>query len=61
MLWKKHFLKMQGLYLDIFIICHKLSSMLSLFNKLTLQKELQIFKTNNVFWQKNQIDFKTIK
>jgi len=26
-----------------------------------LQKELQIFKTNNVFWQKNQIDFKTIK
>ena len=40
--------------LDTLIICHKSCSMLSILNKLTLQKELQHFVTNNVFWTKSK-------
>ena len=45
-------LKMLGLYLDTLISGHKLCSVLSILNKLTLKKELQNFITNNVFWTK---------
>jgi len=43
---------MLGLYLYTLIIGHKYCNMLSILNKLPLQKELQKFVTNNVFWQK---------
>jgi len=43
---------MLGLYLYTLIIRHKSCSMLSILNKLKLQKELQNLVTNNVFWQK---------
>jgi len=45
-------LKMLGLYLYTLRIGHKSGSMLSILNKLTLQKELQTFVTNNVFFYK---------
>jgi len=44
---------MLGLYLYTLIIGHKSCNMLSIINKLTLQKELQKFVTyNRVFGQK---------
>jgi len=43
---------MLGLYLYTLTIGHKSCKMLSTLNKLTLQKELQYFVTNNVFWTK---------
>ena len=48
---------MLGLYLYTLIIGHKSCNMLStcLLNKLTLQKELQYFVTNNVFLDKSKI------
>ena len=46
------YLKMLGLYLHIFIISHKSSKMLSILNKLILQKNLQNIVTNNVFMDK---------
>jgi len=46
-------LKMLGLYLYTLIIGHKSCNMLSILNKLTLQKELQNFVTcHRVFGQK---------
>jgi len=42
-------LKMLGLYLDTLTIGHTSCNMISMLNKLTLQKELQTFVTNNVF------------
>ena len=45
-------LKMLGLYLHTLTIGHKSCTMLSILNKLTLQKELQTFVTNNVFLNK---------
>ena len=47
--FRLNLLKMLGLYLYTLIISHKSSNMLRLLNKLTLQKDLQIFVTNNVF------------
>ena len=41
---------MLGRYLDALTIGHKSCNMLSTLNKLTMQKELQSFVTNNVFW-----------
>ena len=43
---------MLGLYFDTTIIGYRFCSMLSLLNELKLQKELQKFMTNNVFWTK---------
>ena len=43
---------MLGLYLYTLIIGDKFCNMLSILNKLTLQKKLQNPVTNNVFWQK---------
>jgi len=43
---------MLGLYLYTLIIGHKSCNMLSILNKLTLQKELQNILTNNVFLDK---------
>ena len=49
----ENILKMLGLYLCTLRIGHKSGNTLSKLNKLTLQKELQHFVTNNVFfWQK---------
>ena len=49
------FLKMLGLYLYItLLIGHKFCNMLSILNKLTLQKELQNFVTKDVFWTKSK-------
>ena len=45
-------LKMLGLYLYTLIISHKSCKMLSILNKLTLQKDLQNIVTNNVFMDK---------
>jgi len=45
-------LKMLGLYLYTRIISHKSYNMLSILNKLTLQKELQTVVRNNVFLDK---------
>ena len=42
-------LKMLGLFLYTLIIGHKFCNMLSITNKLTLQKKLHNFVTNNVF------------
>ena len=49
---------MLGLYLYtcILLIGHKSHNMLSLLNKLTLQKKLQNYVTNNVFWGKNNFN-----
>ena len=47
-------LKMLGLYLYTRIIGHTSCNMLSILNKLKLQKELQIFLTNNVFLDKSR-------
>jgi len=49
-------LKMLGLYLDTLITCHTFGIMLSKLNVLlvTMQKELQHFMTNNVFWTKQK-------
>jgi len=41
---------MLGLYLYTLRIGHKSGSMLSILNKLTLQKTMQTFVTNNVFF-----------
>jgi len=48
--------KMLGLYLYTLRIGHKSGNMLSMLNKLTLQKELQTFVTNNVlfFYKKSK-------
>ena len=43
---------MLGLYLYTLIIGHKSCNMLSILNKLTLQKKLQTFVINNVFLNK---------
>jgi len=43
---------MLGLYLYTLIIGHKSCNMSSILNKITLQKELQNFVTNNVFLDK---------
>jgi len=43
---------MLGLYLYTLIISHKSCKMLSILNKLTLQKYLQNIVTNNVFMDK---------
>ena len=45
-------LKILGLYLYTFIISHKSCKMLSILNKLTLQKDFQTIVTNNVFMDK---------
>ena len=45
-------LKILGLYLYALLIGHKYCNMLSILNKLTLQKILQIFGTNNVVLDK---------
>ena len=45
-------LKMLGLYLYTLIISHKSCKMLSILKKVTLQKDLQNFVTNNVFMDK---------
>ena len=45
-------LKTLGLYLYTLIIGHKYCNMLSILNKLTLQKEKQNVVTNNVFLDK---------
>ena len=45
-------LKMPSLYGDAVIICHKVCSMLSILNELTLRKELERFMTNNVLDKK---------
>jgi len=47
-----YILKMLGLYLYTIIIGYKSCNMLSILNKLTLQKKLQTFITNNVFLTK---------
>ena len=52
-------LKMLGLYLYTLIIGHKSCNMLSILNKLTLQKKLQTFVINNVFLNK-KVKNKTI-
>jgi len=44
---------MLGLYLYTLRIGHKSGNMLSIQNKLTLQKELQYFVNNNVFLTEN--------
>jgi len=49
----KYFLKMLGLYLYTLKTGHQSFNMLCIINKLTLQKKLQIFVTNNVFLDKN--------
>ena len=46
------FLKMLVLYRYTLIIDYKTCNMLSIQNQLTLQKKLQNFMTNNVFWTK---------
>jgi len=48
----KLLLKMLGLYLHTLIIIHKSCKMLSILNKLNLQKNLQTTVTNNVFMKK---------
>jgi len=52
--WKSHkfTLKMLGLYLYTLTISHNSCKMLSILNKLTLQKDLQNIVTNNVFMDK---------
>jgi len=52
---------MTGLYLNtlISVIGHNSSNLLSILNKLTLQKELQNFVTNNVFWPKGKTSITT--
>jgi len=45
-------LKMLGLYLYSLIIGHKSCNVLSMLNKLSLQRELQNVVTNNVFMDK---------
>ena len=45
-------LKMLGLYLYTLRNSHKSCNMLSILNEFTLQKELQTFVTNNLFWTK---------
>jgi len=50
----KILLKMLGLYLYILKFSHKSCNILSVLNKLALQKELQIFVTHSVFLDKNQ-------
>ena len=45
-------LKMLGLYLFTLTISHKPCNMLSILNNLTLQKGLQTFVTNKVFFYK---------
>ena len=52
---------MLGLYLYTLILGHKSCNMLNLFIKLTLQKELQSFVTNNVLWTKNNNTTTTTK
>jgi len=52
---------MLGLYLYTLRIGHKSGNMLSLINKLKLQKELQTFVTNNVFLTKKSKNTTTIK
>jgi len=42
------------MYLYTLIISHKSCKMLSILNKLTLQKDLQNIVTNNVFMDKNK-------
>jgi len=54
-------LKMLGLYHYALIIGHKSCSMWSILNKLTLQKELQTFVTNNVFLEKKESKNTTTK
>jgi len=45
---------MLGLYLYTLMISHKSCKMLSILNKLTLQKDFQNFVTNNVFTDKSK-------
>jgi len=45
---------MLGLYLYTLILGHKSCNMLSILNRLTLQKELQMCVTCNVFWTKSK-------
>jgi len=47
-----YYLKMLGLYLYTLRIGHRSGNVLSILNKLTLQKGLQTFVTNNVFFDK---------
>ena len=44
---------MLGLYLDTFIISHRLFSMLGILNEKTVQRKLQNLMTNNGVWTKN--------
>jgi len=41
-----------GLYINTLKIGHKSCNILSILNKLSLQKKLQTYVTNNVFWTK---------
>ena len=52
---------MLGLYLYNLIISHKACKMLSILNKLILQKELKHFVINNVFWTKSKTTTKQNK
>jgi len=52
-------LKMPCLYLDNLIIGHKHCNVLSILNILIWQKKLNIFVTNNEFWQKSKPTTKT--
>ena len=52
-------LKMLGLYLYTLIICHKSCNMKGILNKITLQKKLQHFVTNYVFWDEKKHNKKT--
>jgi len=53
------FLTMLGLYIYTLEFGHKSCNMLSILNKLALQKELHNCVTNNVFLDKNHINNKT--
>jgi len=52
-------LKMLGLYLYTLIIGHKSCNMKGILNKITLQKKLQHFVTNYVFWDEKKSTTKT--
>jgi len=51
---KNKLFKVLGRYLYTLMICHKSCNMLSLLNKLILQKILQNVVTKNVFWTKSK-------
>ena len=52
---------MLGLYFYTLLIGHKSCNVLSILNKLALNKKLQYFETNNVFLEKKVNNTKTTK